>query len=42
MEDDSIEGGVDDLGMAPNIVVNLEEEVEDLNADLLTTDRQSD
>jgi len=31
---------MDDLGMAPEIVVNLEEEVEDLNADLLTMDRQ--
>jgi len=29
-------------GMAPEIVVDLTEEVEDLNADLLTTDRQSD
>jgi len=33
---------MDDLGMAHEIVVNLEEEVEDLNADLLTTDRESD
>ena len=33
---------MDDLGMASEIVVNLEEEVDGLNADLLTTDRQSD
>jgi len=42
VEDDDIIGGSDDLGMAPEIVVNLEEEVKDLNTDLLTMDRQSD
>jgi len=38
IEDDDIEGGMDDLGMAPETVGNLEEEVKDLNADLLTID----
>ena len=42
MEDNNIEGGIDDQGLAPEIEVNIEEEVEDLNADLVTTDRQSD
>ena len=40
--DDDIEGGMNVEGMAPEIVVDLTKEVEDLNADLLTTDRQSD
>jgi len=40
--DDDIAGGTDREGMAPEIVVDLTEEVEDLNADLLTTDRHSD
>ena len=42
VEDDEIVGGVDTQGMVPEVEVDLEEEVEDLNADLLTTDRQSD
>ena len=42
MADDNIAGGTDLEGMAPEIVVDLTEEVEDLNADLLTTDRLSD
>jgi len=42
VEDDVIVGGDDDQGLAPEIEVNIEEEVEDLNADLVTTDRQSD
>ena len=42
VEDDDILGGEDLQGMAPEIVVNLQEEVEDLNTDLLTMDRQSD
>jgi len=42
VEDDEIEGGTGSLGMAPEIVINLEEELEDLNTDLLTMDRQSD
>jgi len=42
VEDDSLVGGIDDQGLAPEIEVNIEEEVEDLNADLVTTDRQSD
>jgi len=42
VEDDDIIGGDNDVGMAPEIVVNLEEEVEDLNTDLLVMDRQSD
>jgi len=42
IEDDTIIGGMDEHGMVPEIVVNLEQEVEDLNTDLLTTDRQSD
>jgi len=33
IEDDDIVGGSDDFGMAHEIVVNLEEEVEDLNTD---------
>jgi len=42
VEDDTIVGGMDEHGMVPEIVVDLEQEVEDLNTDLLTTDRQSD
>jgi len=42
VEDDTIQGGMDEHGMVPEIVVDLEQEVEDLNTDLLTTDRQSD
>jgi len=42
VEDHVIVGGDDDQGLAPEIEVNIEEEVEDLNADLVTTDRQSD
>ena len=42
VEDDKIEKGTDSLGMAPEIVIDLEEELEDLNTDLLTMDRQSD
>jgi len=42
VEDDDIRGGGDDIGMAPEIVVNLEEKVEDPNMDLLTMDCQSD
>ena len=36
VEDDEIVGGVDTQGMVPEVEVDLEEEVEDLNADLLT------
>ena len=43
VEDDDIEGGTDSMGMAPEIMIDLEEELEDLNTDLLTMDcRQSD
>ena len=42
VEDDEILGGTDAQGLAPEVEVDLEEELEDLNADLLTTDRQSD
>jgi len=42
VEDDSVVGGVDDQGLAPEIEVNIEEEVEDFNADLVTIDRRSD
>ena len=42
VEDDDLDGGMDSHGMAPELVVDLEEELEDLNADLLTTDHQSD
>jgi len=42
VEDDDIVGGGDDLGMAPEVVVNLKEEVEDLNTDLISMDRQLD
>ena len=38
VEDDDIVGGSDDFGMAPEIVVNLEQKVEDLHMDLLTID----
>jgi len=38
MEEDDVEGGTDEFRVAPKIIVNPEEEVEDLNADLLTTD----
>jgi len=38
VEDDTIQGGMDEHGMVPEIVVDLEQEVEDINTDLLTTD----
>jgi len=41
VEDDNIVGGMDNQGMAPEIEVDIEQEVEDLNADLITMDRQS-
>jgi len=36
VEDDDVIGGTDDQGMAPEIEVDIEQEVEDLNADLVT------
>jgi len=42
VEDDSTVGGTDDQGMAPEIEVDIQQEVEDLNADLITMDRQFD
>jgi len=42
VEDDEVMGGTDEIGMAPEIKVDLETECEDLNADLITMDRQSD
>jgi len=42
VEDDAILGGTDDQGMAPEIEVNIEQEVKDLNADLITMDSESD
>jgi len=40
--DDSLGLGVDEHGMIPEIMVDLTVEVEDLNADLVTNDPQSD
>jgi len=41
VEDDEVMGGTDEIGMAPEIEVDLETECEDLNADIMM-DRQSD
>jgi len=38
VEDDTVLKGMDEHGMVPEIVVDLEQEVKDLNTDLLTTD----
>ena len=42
MEYDSLIAGTDSQGLVPEIEVDIEEEVEDLNADLVTMDRQYD
>jgi len=42
MEDDSIVGRLDKFGMAPEITIGLEGELEDLNVKPLTMDRESD
>ena len=41
VEDDEVTGGIDEIGMAPEIEVDLEAECEDLNADLRWTDSRT-
>jgi len=41
-QDDSVVGGQHEFGMAPEIVVRLEGELEDLNVEPLTMDRECD
>ena len=42
VKDDSIVGGQDEFGMVPEIVVGLKGELEDLNVDPISMDRDSD